>query len=178
MTIIAMVDFKNKLFNFISIFLLICFFSINAKASNLIEKKIIVNASFDNVQSVLSDYESYDEFFYHMIKSKILNTINENKKIAYFEFEILGRNFWAKVELEKIIIDNEKIIIKERTLETNLKQLHGSFIVEKLDSNKTQIIFTGTAKPYLPLPDSFIKKLIDKELSAALKKINHRLQKR
>lgn len=137
----------------------------------LVNKEIILNTNdFNQVVSVITDYPQYTKIFGHMINSKILYFTREGV-VCHFEFEVMGRNFWAKVELIEVHINKDKVVVQEKTLDTNLKELSGRFVIERLDDNQVKVKLYGTARPRLPIPTSWVKSLLDDELSSTFRKL-------
>jgi len=161
------------------VFLLCLIFSIGdaqAKSSkDFFYKEMVINVPISDVDRVITDYSNYYKYFHHMEVSRVLKTNGDNSSDCYFEIEVFGRTFWAKVRLDRTYVSPNHIIVKETTYDTNLKELNGQWELTKIDDQNTLVVIHGSAKPYMLLPDSFLKNLLDKEVSAAVRRINRLL---
>jgi ribosome-associated toxin RatA of RatAB toxin-antitoxin module len=168
-------DETTRIF-FICVAILLFVTGVQAKQNNdLYYKEFIIDAPISRIDALIHDYGSYHSYFDHMIGSNVIKKYNDNSSLCRFEMKVFGRTFWALVRMDRTQLDSSKIIYRVTTIDTNLKQLNGEWNLIRINDKQTILIFRGTALPHMILPKSLIRKILNIEITQAIKNINHLL---
>lgn len=120
--------------------------------------RVMVHAGIDRVRAVLFDFPHYHEFVPHYRAARVFGKTPRGGDDVYMEMEALGgmMRFWARVEIEKPVIQGPSESYKIRLITGSVRSFRASWQLESVSPSETRLTIESLVEPNLPLPAAFI----------------------
>jgi ribosome-associated toxin RatA of RatAB toxin-antitoxin module len=134
--------------------------SIPVEGSSLTKSRarVMVYAPLERVRAVLFDFPHYAEFVPHYRSARIFGKTARGGDDVVMEMEALGgmMRFWARVEIEKPVIEGPSETYKIRLITGSVRSFKASWQLEAVSAGATRLTIESLVEPNIPLPSAFI----------------------
>ena len=117
----------------------------------------IVDASFDQVRTVVEDYGSYEHFMPHFRASRVLSRRGASA-LVYMQASLAKdtMTLWAQLKIAPKPDVGRTRIIEAKMVQGNMDAMFARWELTPVDDTHTMVAFQVLMDPKLPLPASFI----------------------
>jgi ribosome-associated toxin RatA of RatAB toxin-antitoxin module len=151
---------------------------ISRDGENTYNLAVTLEASAEEIWSVIADYGSFSHFLPNIISSEILE-IEGNRHVVeqVSEQQVLFLNIRSRIRTENLETENQRIDF--RLLEGDLNQLEGSWIIETTEDEQTlRLTQTVAVAPPPGTPDRVFHTVFRQSLTDNLEAIRDEIQRR
>lgn len=151
---------------------------ISRDEDNTYRLAVTLEASAEEIWSVIADYGRFSHFMPNIVSSEILE-VDGNRHVVeqVREQQVLFLNVRSRLRTENLETQNQRIDF--RLLEGDLNQLEGSWVIETTEDGQTvRLTQTVAVAPPPGTPDSIFHRVFRQSLTDNLEAIRDEIQRR
>ncbi|MCA9600571.1 MAG: SRPBCC family protein [Myxococcales bacterium] len=136
----------------------------------------VVDAPYDAVLKIVTDYERYDEFMPHFKQARVLSRRGDNA-LVYMEASILknAATLWAQLKVKALPGRGTTRIVDAKMQKGNMDQFHAVWELTPVDGGKRTLVdFRIVVEPDLPLPNALFSSENKKAATKTIKALRKR----